>query len=138
MSLHLDYFWGEIFGRANDGSGSLPLGDEFGESVVGEGHVPIRVHEDVFWFEVAIHDVEGVEVLEGEEDLGGVEEGGVLGEELDLLEVGEEFSSAHELHDEVDVLCGLEGELEGDEEGVVDLDGGWESGVPSRGSGARS
>jgi hypothetical protein len=47
----------------------------FGETEVGDFDVSVVVEEDVFGFEVAVDDVEVVEVVEGESDLCSVEFG---------------------------------------------------------------
>jgi hypothetical protein len=54
--------------------------------------VSVLVEEDVFWFEVAVDDVPGVEVLDGEEDFAGVELGHFFGELLAAAQEVEELA----------------------------------------------
>lgn len=68
----------------------------------------VRVDEKVLRLEVAVDDVLGVEVLEGEDQVGGVEAGDVGGEATGAAEVGEELASLHVLEQEVEVLLVLE------------------------------
>ena len=56
--------------------------DVFGESKVGNLNVSIRTEQDVFWLEIAVDDVEGMEVVESECDLGGEELGDWIRESL--------------------------------------------------------
>jgi hypothetical protein len=54
--------------------------DDLGEPEVGELDVAFAVDEEVFGLEVAVGDVLGVEVLEGQQDLGEVEQSDVIRE----------------------------------------------------------
>ena len=90
-------FWCKVFGRAAEGWHRGSNGDqheagqtrpvarrptvrpvrlghvELAQAKVAQRNVPVVVEEDVLWLEVAVDDVEGVEVLEGAEQLGRVE-----------------------------------------------------------------
>lgn len=53
--------------------GPRDVGDVFGEPKVGDLDVAVRAEEDVLRFQVAVDDVERVEVVERERDFGGKE-----------------------------------------------------------------
>lgn len=76
----LDDLGGEVFRGAAEGEGEpgfVGVADLFGEAEVDEADVAVGVEEDVFGFEVAVGDAEGVvEVFDGEGYFGGVEFGG--------------------------------------------------------------
>ena len=63
--------------------GPSDVGDVFGEPKVGDLDVTVRAEEDVFWLQVAVDDVERVEVVERERDFGGKEFGDGVGEALE-------------------------------------------------------
>ena len=73
MSLVLKDFWRQVLGRTTEGESSIFYG--FGESEICEFEVAVSTDENVFRFEVAVDDVAGVEILENEDDVGGVEAG---------------------------------------------------------------
>lgn len=62
-----------------------------------------------------------MEALEGTQQLCGVEASAIELEAPRLLEVPEELAAVDEAEDEEEFGGGLEGELQGDDEGVVDL-----------------
>ena len=68
--------------------------------VFGEEH-------DVFGFEIAVHDIMGVAVVDGRKQLLHVESCLCLGQRLFVDDAVEEFSALGILHDEVDVGLGL-------------------------------
>lgn len=73
VSLVLQNFWSEILWGSTKGESSIFYG--FGEAEIREFEVAVGANEDVFGLEVAVDDVAGVEVLEDENDVGGVEAG---------------------------------------------------------------
>ena len=73
------------------------------------------------YLEVPVDDPAAVEVLDGEEDLGGEEAGGALREGAVALEVHEEVPAVVEVRDEVELGAVLEGEAEADDERVLRL-----------------
>ena len=81
----------------------------------------MRVHEHVLELEVPVDDEVAVEVVEREEELGGVEPGARLREGLGLAEMVEEGAARVEVGDEVEARLALEGEAEADDERVADL-----------------
>ncbi len=71
------------------------------EAEVGQPDVPLGVEQHVFGLEVAVDDVAGVDVLEGQHHLGRVEAGLVLDQRIALPnEVGEPTSLAELEHEE--------------------------------------
>ena len=91
----------------------------FGQSKVGDAHVPLRVEENILRLEVAIDDLEVMEVVEGRADLCRVQPRARLGEAPRRLEVEEELAAVAVVHDEVELGGRLEGEAQVDEEWVV-------------------
>ena len=94
------------------------------EVEVGEHDVAVGADEDVLGLEVAVDDAHHVEVLDGEEHLGGVEAGGGEREAAGRHAVAEgvEVAAGAELHDGAgEVRRGVEVGEEGGEEGVVQL-----------------
>lgn len=81
----------------------------------------IFTHEDVLWFKVAVDDAERVEILEGDEDLGGEETRRREGEaELGLpAEEGVEVAAGAEVHEKARVMRNVDTRVESGEEGVV-------------------
>ena len=77
----------------------LLLVHQAGEAQVSEDDVTLRVQQDVLRLQVSVDDVVPVEVGEGGDDLGDVEDRGLQGELPVALEIGEELSSA-DLHEE--------------------------------------
>lgn len=92
-----------------------------GQAVVRHLQIPIDIEQDVLGLEVAVHETELMEVIDGQEDLCCVELGPLFRELLALAEVGEHLPAPDEVHDEEDLFLGLEGVLEFDKEGVF----GW-------------
>ena len=82
----------------------------------------IFTHEDVLWFKVAVDDAERVEILEGDEDLGGEETRRREGEaELGLpAEEGVEVAAGAEIDEEARVVRHVDARVERGEEGVVE------------------
>jgi hypothetical protein len=64
---------GEVVRGATEGPGGQ--GALFGEAKVGDFDVSVRVYEDVLGFEIAVDDVEAMQMVQGEGDLCGVEFG---------------------------------------------------------------
>ena len=68
---------------------------------------------------LSIEDVQGVQVLEGEQDVGGVELRSILLEPSDLTQVEEKFASGAVFETEVQLAFRLEGVVHPDNELVV-------------------
>ena len=80
----------------------------------------MTVDEKIFRLQIPIDDVQAVEVLEGQSDLGRVEPGPCLAESTDLAKVLEHLSSGHKLHHHEQVGVVLEVTLHADVEGKGD------------------
>ena len=117
VAIRLNNFGSKVFRRATKGPGTVVY--DFGEPEIGQAEVSAGVEEEVLGLEIAVDDVEGVEILEGEDDGGEVEAGDVGGETLCAAEVGEEFSAGDVGKEHVDVEAVLESGEEVDDEGVV-------------------
>ena len=81
----------------------------------------VRVEKDVFWLQVAIHDVLRMEVLQSERHLGAVEARTLKAELATSGQVVEEFAAIEEVEDHVKLLRRLEREAERDDKRVVNL-----------------
>lgn len=68
----------------------------------------IDVNQNVFWFEVTIHDIEVVNVLQAFKQLRKIEFSLVLCEFLDFPEMKEHFSTGTNVHDEKELSFALE------------------------------
>ena len=67
-----------------------------------------QIEDDVFRLEVSVDDVDAVQVLDGQEDLGQVEDGHALLHSVSLLEEVEEVSARIIFGYEKHLLLGLE------------------------------
>jgi hypothetical protein len=67
-----------------------------------------RINQQVLGLQITVNDVLLVEVLESEDEVGGVEAGDVGGEPTRTSEVGEEFAALHVFEEEVEVGFVLE------------------------------
>ncbi len=83
--------------------------------------MPRVVKQDILRFQVSIDDLEAMKTFEGTEKFSRVEARTSKVEALLFLEVVEQLSAIDEGKDEVELLRRLEGELERDDEGIVDL-----------------
>lgn len=82
------HLWSEVGRRAAKGLCTLSLINIlFSQPKVGEAAVAISVDQYVLWLEVAIDDVQAMQVLDGENNLGHKELSFALKEYLSLLEV---------------------------------------------------
>lgn len=77
--------------------------------------------EHTFGFEVTVNEAHQVQILQRRCDLGGVEAGVVFAHAFagSCLQGSEEFAAAAVFHTQVEVVFGLKGVVEGDDEGVV-------------------
>lgn len=62
----------------------------------------LAVQQDVLGLEVAVDDFFGVEVLDGADDLGGVEEARAVAEASPAAQVAEELATRHVVHQHVE------------------------------------
>ena len=77
-----DYnLWRNIFWCSAHAECELVLiAANLGEPEISNFDVPLFVQQDVLWLDVSIDDVLGMEILDGQEQLGRVEPGSVLAE----------------------------------------------------------
>mmetsp|Transcript_22653 Transcript_22653/g.31604 ORF Transcript_22653/g.31604 Transcript_22653/m.31604 type:complete len:227 (-) Transcript_22653:253-933(-) len=118
-----DELGGEIVGRAAKGVGLLIVLKKFSKTEVDQLDVPLGVDEKVLWLEVPVADVLVMQVLQGADDAGGVEDGHGLAEAAFglVIQKREELASQTQLHEHVELRLVLEGGHEVDGEGVVNL-----------------
>lgn len=84
----MQHFWRQVGRATAEGLGELLLADVLlGQSKVSQAAVTVRIDEDVLRFEVAVDDVEAVDVLDGEDDLRNEESGLMLFEDLPLVQM---------------------------------------------------
>lgn len=76
----------------------------------------LAVQQDVLGLQVAVHDFFGVEVLDGTDDLRGVEEACAIAEASPAAQVAKELASRHIVHQHVEealvVVCPESGQRE--------------------------
>ena len=91
MTVRLDDFWCKVLGRSTQCPCTII--DNFGETEIRETDVAAGIQEQVLRLQVTVDDVEGVEVLERENDSSEVETGDVRGEAFSPTQVCEQLSS---------------------------------------------
>lgn len=74
-----------------------------GEWATTHFQVAIVVNEQIFGFEVPVDQVQGVQILEGEHNLSGVEAGMRFREAANPTQVGEHLAAAHKFQHHVEV-----------------------------------
>uniref|UniRef100_A0A182Q467 Uncharacterized protein n=1 Tax=Anopheles farauti TaxID=69004 RepID=A0A182Q467_9DIPT len=114
VALAQDDLRREILGRAAQRPGSAL--DALREPKVRHLQVALRVDQQILRLQIAVDQIEIVQVLEREHDLGGVEARVRLGEPADLAQVREHLAARHVLQHHVQVRVVLEVELETDQE----------------------
>jgi len=119
VALVHHHLWSQVLWRAAEGLGKLALCQRLGKTVVNNLEVTLLVHEDVFQFEVAVHDALGVQVANGHADLHRVELDYLLWQSLAGLEDLVELTTTDERHDEVESSGRLEEILHPAQEGVI-------------------
>lgn len=98
-TLPRDDFRSDVLGRA--AKRERATRDVFAEPKVRELSVPVDVEQYVLGLNVPVHQVQLVQVLDGQQHLGQVEPGLVLVHRPVPLHVHEQVAAAHERHDEV-------------------------------------
>lgn len=112
----------QVLGSTTEGVGAVfVLHVQLAETEIAQGDVALVVEQNVLGLQITVDDVEAVETLESAQKLGRVEPRAVDVEPLLLLQVVEQLTSVDKGQDEVELLGRLEGELEGNDEGVVNL-----------------
>ena len=76
-------------------------------------------YDDATIYLLSIQDVQTVEVLQGEQDVGSIELGGVLLESANLTQIEEELTTRAVLETEEKLLLRLEGEVHLDNEAMT-------------------
>lgn len=79
------------------------------------------VKQDILGFEVAINHLEPMQTFQGAKQFRSVESGAVDVEALLPLKVMEQLTAVYKGKNQVEFLRRLEGELQGYDEGIVDL-----------------
>lgn len=79
-----------------------PVGELLGKAEVSEADVSLAVQQNVLGLEVAVDDFFGVQVLDGADDLGGVEEARAVAEAPPAAQVAEELAARHVVHQHVE------------------------------------
>jgi len=92
---------------------------QFAQPKITERNVPGVIQQNILGLQVAIDDIEPVEMFQRAKQLRGIEPAPVFVELSFPLQMIEELSTIYETHDEVQFVGGLEGEFEGDDEWVV-------------------
>lgn len=118
VTFRLDNLRGEILWRAAQRPGSIlyPLR----EPEIGDLDVTFVIQEYILRLEVPVDNVQAVQVLDREQNLGGVEPRDVVRELDGLSEVTEEFAAGDVLETHEEVRGRLEAGVEGDDEGMTD------------------
>eukprot|EP01139_Manchomonas_bermudensis_P005649 Amastigsp_a175486_287.p2 type:complete len:380 gc:universal Amastigsp_a175486_287:226-1365(+) len=121
VAVALENLWRKILGGSAERPRGLALAHAlFAEPKVCDAHVAFVRDQNVLGLEIAVHNVEAVEVLERARQLGSVELT-ALGREADfLLEMEEQLAAVDVVEDEIQLGVALERELEADNERVVD------------------
>lgn len=81
----------------------------------------VLVEQHVFRLEISVNDAVVVQTADGVNNFRGVNLGSLFGKPLLLAQVSKHFSSVEEVDDEVKFGLGLEGEVQSDDVGVLDL-----------------
>ena len=122
VTVSLDHFRGQVLGSSTESVGHAILRlFDLTQAKISHLDVTLRVEKYVFRLQISIDDTVLVEVLEGEDDLGGIEPSSVFTESNLVAQMEEEFSTIEEVCDEVEALSRLEGVMELDHERVIDL-----------------
>lgn len=104
-TLPRDNFRSDVLGRAAERERATR--DVFAEPKVRELSVPVDVQQYVLGLNVPVHQVQLVQVLDGQQHLGQVEPGLVLVHRPVPLHVHKQVAAAHKRHDEVQITVVL-------------------------------
>mmetsp|Transcript_51914 Transcript_51914/g.110318 ORF Transcript_51914/g.110318 Transcript_51914/m.110318 type:complete len:289 (-) Transcript_51914:16-882(-) len=121
VALLVNDFWSQVLGCSAHGLGRDVVHDAFlAQTEVGNLDVAISIQEHVFRLQISVDDSQAVQVGDRAGGLGDVEASTALAEAARSAEMVEQLTAWAELHDHVELLGGLEGVVEGDDEGVGD------------------
>mmetsp|Transcript_77581 Transcript_77581/g.240356 ORF Transcript_77581/g.240356 Transcript_77581/m.240356 type:complete len:268 (+) Transcript_77581:2-805(+) len=118
VALGLDDLRRQVLGCAAESPGAVL--DLLGEAEVRDLHVALAVDEQILGLQVAVDDVLGVQVGEGQDDLPCVELGVRVGQPALPAEVGEQLAPVHKLQEQEEALVVLETREQVNHEGVLD------------------
>tara|TARA_B110000305_G_C19389422_1_gene613997 strand:- start:687 stop:1265 length:579 start_codon:yes stop_codon:yes gene_type:complete len=121
MSFFLEDFRSKVLWGSAERLGHFVLLKDLCESEIGKADVPVFSHEDIFRLQISINDFLRVEMTESHGDSHSVHFGLILCELLLPPEMHEELTTSDKLHDEEDLLIGLEDVLHADQEWVIRL-----------------
>uniref|UniRef100_A0A7S3IL17 Uncharacterized protein n=1 Tax=Strombidium inclinatum TaxID=197538 RepID=A0A7S3IL17_9SPIT len=125
MTCPVDHFRRNVLGSADE---RIRFQDvvlrlvDLGEAEIGEFDVTIEADQDVLGLQVPVENFGLMQVLKSQSYLGGIELGARFVEALLSREMSENLTSLNELHHEVDARGLGENLLQGNDEGVVDLE----------------
>lgn len=117
--LHDDLGSHVLNGTTDGVCGARVIKGNLGEAKVSEDDITILTQEDVLRLEVTVDDAKGVEMLEGQDDLGGDEDSDLLIEHPLPGQVSKELAPWDVLEDQVQLPLSLEGVVEFNDEGVL-------------------
>ena len=119
----LQNFWSKILRSTTECRRAIIIREEtlLGDTKVGHADVPFTGEQQVLRLEITVENTTVMEVFQAKHDFGAVEASALFAEGLVLLEVEEELSSVDVIHDEVQLVRGLERVVEVDKEGVAEL-----------------
>jgi len=81
--------------------------------------MPIPIQEYILGFKIAIHNAPLMQVLYGQDNLGGIELGDILGEFPVFSQKEEKLAPCQQVHQQVQIFAVLEGVVQLHDEGVV-------------------
>ena len=122
MALHVENLGRQVLGCAAEGLGCLVGLQEFGQAEVCQFYVAAGVHQDILGLEVSVDDIVGMEVAQGNQNLGRNELDGALLEPALVAEVVEEVAALDVLQKEVNPVLILEDVVHREDEGVLRLE----------------
>jgi len=121
VALAQKQLWRQVLGGSTEGVGLLvETHVDLAEAEVAQGDVALIVQENVLGLEVPVDDVHGVQGLDCRKKLADVELGSYQREPPGFLQVVEELATVYKRQHEVQLLAGLERELERHDERRVD------------------
>mmetsp|Transcript_51915 Transcript_51915/g.110321 ORF Transcript_51915/g.110321 Transcript_51915/m.110321 type:complete len:289 (-) Transcript_51915:16-882(-) len=121
VALLVNDLWGQVFRGSAHCLGRDVVHDSFlAQTKVSDFHVSIRIQQHVLRLQVSVDDSQAMQVGDRAGGLGDVEASTALAEAARSAEMVEQLTAWAELHDHVELLGGLEGVVEGDDEGVGD------------------
>lgn len=81
----------------------------------------LLVQKDVLWLEVSVDNTVGVEALQSQQDLSGVEAGSVFREPLFSAQMIKKFASVQKVDDKIELLGVLKSVMQSNDKGAPDF-----------------